>query len=111
MRIGKSARLTVIAILPYLLIKIAWTFGFFMPTDQMGDPSWRIANAVTMVLAAAGILLSLAFCRPWGERLPSWLAALPVWIGTGLLVPMLFLAPVLAPAAIARDKEAYAKVR
>ncbi|TMV42544.1 hypothetical protein FE783_37165 [Paenibacillus mesophilus] len=95
-----------VAVSPYLLIKIAWTFGLFMPTDQMGDPSWRIANAVTMVLAAAGILLAMAFCRPWGERLPSWLVALPVWVGTGLLIPMLLLAPVLGPAAITRDIKA-----
>ncbi len=38
-----------IAVMPYLLIKIAWTFGLFMPTEQMGNPSWRTANAVTMV--------------------------------------------------------------
>ena len=97
---------TAISVSPYLLIKIAWTFGLFMPTDQMGDPSWRTANAVTMVLAAACILLAMAFCRPWGERLPSWLVALPVWVGTGLLVPMLLLAPILGPAAITRDMEA-----
>jgi hypothetical protein len=95
-----------VAVSPYLLIKIAWTFGLFMPTDQMGDPSWRIANAVTIILAAAGILLAMAFCRPWGERLPTWLVAFPVWVGTGLLVPMLLLAPVLGPAAITRDMEA-----
>ncbi|WP_238590919.1 hypothetical protein [Paenibacillus beijingensis] len=94
------------AVSPYLLIKIAWTFGLFMPTDQMGDLSWRTANAVTMVLAAGCILLAMAFCRPWGERLPSWLVALPVWVGTGLLVPMLLLAPILGPAAITRDMEA-----
>lgn len=95
-----------IAVTPYLLIKIAWTFGLFIPTDQMGNDSWRAINATTMVLAAIGILLAMAFCRPWGERLPAWLVALPVWVGTGLLVPMLLLAPVLGPAAMTRDKEA-----
>lgn len=38
---------------------------------------------------------------PW-----LWLVALPVWVGTGLLVPMLLLAPVLGPAAMTRDQEA-----
>ncbi|MED3997469.1 hypothetical protein P4647_23000 [Peribacillus frigoritolerans] len=95
-----------IAVMPYLLIKIAWTFGLFMPTEQMGDPSWRTANAVTMVLAAVGILLALAFSMTWGERLPAWLVALPVWVGTGLLIPMLLLAPVLGPAAMIRDQQA-----
>lgn len=95
-----------IAVAPYLLIKIVWTFGLFLPTEQMGDASWRIINAVTAVLAAIGILLAMAFFRPWGERLPAWLVAIPIWIGTGLLVPMLLIAPVLGPAAMIRDQEA-----
>ncbi|WP_071459556.1 hypothetical protein [Bacillus massilinigeriensis] len=95
-----------IAITPYLLIKIVWTLGLFMPTEQMGNASWRTANAITMVLAAVGILLALAFSRPWGERLHAWLVVLPVWMGTGLLIPMLLLAPVLGPAAMMRDQEA-----
>ncbi|WHY61803.1 hypothetical protein [Cytobacillus firmus] len=95
-----------IAVTPYLLIKIAWTFGFFLPTEQMGEASWRGINAATAVIAAVGILLAMAFCRPWGERLPAWLVALPVWLGTGLLVPLLLLAPVLGPAAMAQDREA-----
>lgn len=94
-----------ISVMPYLLIKIAWTFGFFLPSEQMGEPSWRTANAVTMVLAAVGILLALAFCMKWGERVPAWLIALPVWVGTGLLIPMLLLAPILGPAAMMRDQQ------
>ncbi|VTR50376.1 Uncharacterised protein [Actinobacillus pleuropneumoniae] len=80
--------------------------SFFMPTEQMGDASWRAINAATVVLAMIGILLALAFSMSWGERLPAWLVALPIWMGTGLLVPMLLLAPVLGPAAMTRDKEA-----
>ncbi|KXY59601.1 hypothetical protein [Bacillus cereus] len=96
----------VISVTPYLLIKIVWTFGLFLPTEQMGEASWRIINAVTAVLATVGILLAMAFCRPWGERLPAWLVALPIWVGTGLLVPILLIAPVLGPAAMIRDQEA-----
>lgn len=95
-----------ISVAPYLLIKILWTFGLFLPTEQMGDASWRIINAVTAVLAAIGIFLAMAFCRLWGERLPAWLVALPIWVGTGLLVPMLLIAPFLGPAAMIRDQEA-----
>jgi hypothetical protein len=57
-------------------------------------------------LALVGILLGLAFSRPRGERLPAWLVLLPVWVGTGLLVPMVLLAPMLGPAAVARDQAA-----
>lgn len=63
-----------ISVAPYLLIKIIWTFGLFLPTEQMGDASWRIINAVTAVLAAIGIFLAMAFCRPWGSGyLRGWL--------------------------------------
>jgi disulfide bond formation protein DsbB len=95
-----------LAVTPYLLIKIAWTFGVLVPTEEMNETSWRAINATTAVIAAGGILLALAFCRPWGLRLPAWLVALPVWVGTGLLIPMVFLAPVLGPAAIVRDSQA-----
>jgi putative flippase GtrA len=95
-----------IAVTPYLLIKIVWTFGFFIPTEEMGGADWRAINAATAFLAAVGIVLAMAFSRPWGERLPAWLVALPVWVGTGLLVPMLLLAPVLGPAAMTRDQDA-----
>jgi hypothetical protein len=95
-----------IAVTPYLLIKIAWTFGVFLPRESMGDPEWRAINATTAALALVGILLALAFSRPWGERLPAWLVIPPVWVGTGLLVPMVLLVPVLGPAAVARDAAA-----
>lgn len=72
----------------------------------MGEPSLRAINATTALAALVGILLGLAFSRPWGERLPAWLVVLPVWVGTGLLVPMVLLAPVLGPAAVARDQAA-----
>jgi prepilin signal peptidase PulO-like enzyme (type II secretory pathway) len=95
-----------IAVTPYLLIKIAWTFRMFLPNESMGDPNWRAINATTAVLALVGILLAMAFSRPWGERLPAWLVIPPLWVGTGLLVPMVLLAPVLGPAAVERDKAA-----
>ncbi|GAA3848942.1 hypothetical protein GCM10022227_02130 [Streptomyces sedi] len=98
--------MAVVAVAPYLFIKVLWAFGLFVPTEEMGGADWRAANAATAVLAAVGIVLALAFSRPWGERLPAWLVALPVWVGTGLLVPMLLLAPVLGPAAMNRDQDA-----
>jgi hypothetical protein len=95
-----------IAVTPYLLIKIAWTFGVLLPRESMGGISWRAINATTAILALAAILLAMAFSRPWGERLPAWAVIPPVWVGTGLLVPMVLLVPVLGPAAVARDAAA-----
>ncbi|MEU3818034.1 hypothetical protein AB0E74_00215 [Streptomyces sp. NPDC030392] len=91
---------------PYLLIKVVWSFGLLVPTEEMAGADWRAVNAVTALLAAVAVVLALAFTRPWGERLPAWLVAVPVWAGTGLLVPMLVLAPVLGPAAMRRDRAA-----
>jgi hypothetical protein len=95
-----------IAVTPYLLIKVAWTFGIFLPRESMGGTSWRAINATTAMLALVAILLAMAFVRPWGERLPAWAVIPPVWVGTGLLVPMVLLVPVLGPAAVARDAAA-----
>lgn len=101
-----SGNAAAIAVAPYLFIKILWAFGLFVPTEEMAGADWRAINAATAVLAAVGITLAMAFSRPWGNKLPAWLVALPVWVGTGLLVPMLLLAPVLGPAAMSKDKEA-----
>lgn len=95
-----------IVLMPYLLIKIAWTLGIFLPAEHMGEVGWRMVNAATVLLATTAIVLAMAFCRPWGERLPAPLVALPVWVGTGLVVPAALLAPVLGPAAMARDQAA-----
>lgn len=95
-----------IAVTPYLLIKIAWTLGVLLPNESMGDPHWRAINATTALVALVGIALAMAFTRPWGERLPAWSVVLPAWVGTGLLVPMVLVAPVLGPAAVAHDRAA-----
>jgi hypothetical protein len=60
-----------IAVTPYLLIKLAWTFGILLPDARMGLHGWRAINTTTALLALVGILLGLAFSRPWGQRLPT----------------------------------------
>ncbi|GGD97479.1 hypothetical protein GCM10010911_65260 [Paenibacillus nasutitermitis] len=62
--------MAAVAVMPYLLINIVWTFGLFIPTEQMGDASWRAINGATAVPSMVGILLARAFSRLWGERLP-----------------------------------------
>jgi hypothetical protein len=99
-----------ISVTPYLLIKIAWTFGMFLPRESMGGISWRAINATTAILALVAILLAITFNRPWGERLPAWAVIPPVWVGTGLLVPMVLLMPVLGAAAGAAETWAYEQI-
>ncbi len=36
---------------------------------------------------AVAILAALAFTHHWGRRLPAWSVLIPVWVGTGLLIP------------------------
>ena len=48
-----------------------------------------VANSVTVLMDAAVIVLALLLTRPWGLRVPAWLLALPVWVATGLLAPIM----------------------
>jgi hypothetical protein len=94
------------AITPYLVIKILWTCGLLLPRPGMAAMEWRAINAATAVLAAAGVAVALSLVRPWGERLPAWTVIFPGWVGTGLLVPVVLVMPILGPAAISRDHTA-----
>ncbi|MEV0409288.1 hypothetical protein AB0I68_00430 [Streptomyces sp. NPDC050448] len=86
------------ATVPYLCLKGAWVAG-----SRIGIPDgsvllgtgmfFKVANAVTLVMDAAVIVLVLVFTRPWGMRVPSWLLTVPVFIATGLLVPIVVAFP------------------
>jgi hypothetical protein len=68
-----------------------------------------VLNTVTVIMAAAGIVLALALARPWGLRIPAAPLLAAAWIGYGLLVPMipyLLLSSVLGGAAPAQAGEA-----
>ncbi|MGW6709361.1 hypothetical protein ACWGDE_31365 [Streptomyces sp. NPDC054956] len=82
------------ATVPYLALKAAWLGG-----SHIGIPDgsvllkpglfFTVANSVTLVMDATVILIVLALTRPWGMRVPSWLLAVPVFVATGLLTPIL----------------------
>ncbi|MFE6842752.1 hypothetical protein [Streptomyces sp. NPDC057686] len=88
----------VAATLPYLCLKGAWLAG-----SHIGIPDgsvllgpgmfFKAANAVTLVMDAAVIVLVLVLTRPWGIRVPSWLLTVPVFVATGLLVPIVVAFP------------------
>ncbi|MBT2451713.1 hypothetical protein J7F03_32565 [Streptomyces sp. ISL-43] len=81
------------ATLPYLTLKTAWLAG-----SRIGIPDGSVllepglfitaANAVTVLMDAAVIVLALVLTRPWGMRAPSWLLTVPVFVATGLLTPI-----------------------
>jgi hypothetical protein len=79
----------IVAVLPYLVLKVLWVAGIMVgiPEDSPAYSGWAAANAATGVIDFVAILLALALTQNWGMRLPSWLVVVPIWIGTGFLVP------------------------
>ncbi|MFC5146601.1 hypothetical protein [Streptomyces aureoversilis] len=86
---------TIAACLPYLGLKAAWVAG-----SHVGIPEGSslrdagtglvVANAVTILMDAAVVVLALLLTRPWGQRVPAWLLALPMWGAVGLLTPIMY---------------------
>lgn len=77
--------------LPYLTLKSIWLSGGSIGVADpamLRDPSIEVLNWVTVALDLTVIGLALALTRPWGRRLPAWAVLLPMWVGTGLLLPM-----------------------
>ncbi|WP_046775403.1 hypothetical protein [Streptomyces yangpuensis] len=82
------------ATVPYLALKAAWLSG-----SRIGIPDGSVlleaglfltvANAVTLAMDAAVIVLVLVLTRPWGLRTPAWMLTVPVFTATGLLTPIL----------------------
>ncbi|MGR6915985.1 hypothetical protein ACU635_17235 [[Actinomadura] parvosata] len=75
----------------YLVVKVGWVVAGLLgpPPEGYGSAGWVVLNAVTVVMAAAGIALGLALAQPWGRRLPAVPVILVCWVGAGFLVPML----------------------
>ncbi|MEV4195991.1 hypothetical protein, partial [Streptomyces toxytricini] len=84
----------VAATLPYLALKTAWLAG-----SAIGIPEgsvllertvfFTVANAVTMAMDAAVIVLALLLTRPWGRKVPAPLLLVPAFTATGLLTPII----------------------
>jgi hypothetical protein len=86
--------------LPYVLLKILWLAGSPVGTRDpafLADPVIHTMNAVTLGMDLVVVALALALTHRWGARLPAWLVLLPMWVGTGFLVPM---AVAIAPATV-----------
>ncbi len=83
--------LTAAGTLPYLALKANWLTGGtagFRDAALLADLSVQVLNAVTVLMDVLVIALALALTRPFGQRLTAWPLLLPLWVGTGFLVPM-----------------------
>ncbi|GGY44821.1 hypothetical protein [Streptomyces xanthochromogenes] len=84
----------VTACLPYLCLKAAWIGGSHLGIPEhsgLRDHSsgMAAANIASILLDSCVIALALLLTRPWGLRVKTWLLALPMWVATGLLAPVM----------------------
>lgn len=92
--------LTAAGTLPYLAIKADWLAGGTLgvrDVAMLADPSMVVLNAVTVGMDLLVIALAFALIHPVGRRIPAVAVLLPIWVGTGLLIPM---AVAIMPAAV-----------
>ena len=88
----------VVACLPYAALKIAWIAGSDIGTadadaaDLMHDTTTVVGNVITlsMEVGAVAVVSALTFVR----RIPSLLLVGPIWVGTGLLAPVVVGLPI-----------------
>ncbi|WP_234019442.1 hypothetical protein [Streptomyces sp. CNS654] len=102
-RIGRTRSvLRVVGIascLPYVGLKTAWTAGsrIGIPDGSPlldGGTALAVANGATVLMDGAVVALALLLTRPWGLRVPAWLLVLPMWVASGLLLPIMTAFPV-----------------
>jgi hypothetical protein len=88
--------LAIVGTLPYAVLKLMWVSGSrvgITDPDFGESTSMLVANLATFALELTAILLALAFVVPFGRRIPAPLVLVPMWIGTGLLSPILLIVP------------------
>ncbi|WGP09390.1 hypothetical protein [Streptomyces sp. SH5] len=102
-RVGRARSvLRVVAIascLPYIGLKTAWMAGsrLGIPDGSPlldGGTALAVANGATVLMDGGVVVLALLLTRPWGLRVPAWLLVLPMWVASGLLLPIMTAYPV-----------------
>lgn len=91
-RLTFLGRIAVVACVPYLTLKLLWVLGFdigVMDTHRVGRAAWVTANVVTFLLDAVAAVVAHTLTRPAGLRTPAWLLAFPLWMASGLLIPLM----------------------
>ncbi|GAB7029970.1 hypothetical protein AB0G35_17315 [Streptomyces sp. NPDC021749] len=91
-RLTLLGRTAVVACLPYLALKLLWVLGFdvgVVDTHRIGRTAWFAANLFTFLLDAIAAAVAHTLTRPGGRRAPAWLLAFPLWMASGLLVPLM----------------------
>ncbi|MET9660233.1 hypothetical protein [Streptomyces sp. NPDC006510] len=99
--------LTIVSTLPYIALKTAWVAGSRIGIPD-GSPlldhrtTMIVANGITILLDSAVVLLALLLTQSWGRRVPAWLLVLPMWVASGLLLPIMTGYPLQLVAGLVR---------
>ena len=91
-RLTLLGRLAIVACFPYLTLKLLWVLGCdigVLDTHRIGRATWITANVLTFFLDAVAAVVAHTLTRPAGLRTPAWLLAFPLWMASGLLIPLL----------------------
>lgn len=91
-RLTLLGRTAVVACVPYLALKLLWVLGIdvgVVDASRFSRTTWVVGNAFTLLLDAVAAVVAHTLTRPAGRRAPAWLLAFPLWMASGLLVPLL----------------------
>ncbi|MCX5344343.1 hypothetical protein [Streptomyces atratus] len=86
--------LAIASTLPYIALKAAWIFGSRIGIPD-GSPlldhrtTMIVANGITVLMDSAVVVIALLLTQAWGRRVPTWLLVLPMWVASGLLLPIM----------------------
>jgi hypothetical protein len=92
--------LVVLAVVPYLALKLAWLNGAGVGVADrtaladLHSTRMVVGNNVTIVLELAAIGLAVALASGWGRRVPAWIVLGAGAGATGLLAPILLGLPI-----------------
>ncbi|MFG2623431.1 hypothetical protein [Streptomyces sp. NPDC048473] len=99
--------LAIASTLPYIALKAAWIFGSRIGIPD-GSPlldhrtTMIVANGITILMDSAVVVIALLLTQAWGRRVPTWLLALPMWVASGLLLPIMTGYPLQLVVGLAR---------
>ncbi|MBC6447844.1 hypothetical protein [Actinokineospora xionganensis] len=85
----------VAATFPYLALKLNWIFGGTVGIVGADMDELLVANIATVFMDLIVLVTALALTRPWGLRLPAPVVIVPMWLASGMLAPIVILAPLL----------------
>ncbi|MFF1647046.1 hypothetical protein [Streptomyces sp. NPDC058240] len=99
--------LAIAATLPYIALKAVWILGGRIGIPE-GSPlldhrtTMIVANGITILMDSAVVVIALLLTRAWGRRVPTWLLVLPMWVASGLLLPIMTGYPLQLVVGLAR---------